>query len=272
MIVFLDTEFTDLLNPQLLSLGLVTLDGREHYVELNLTTDVGQVRRKASSDFVREEVLDMWGRIPGSSATEWEMGRRTGEWLLQLHEKSGTRVEVAFDYAADFEMMARAIRESGLWDRVREIVIPVDVGPLTGSPEGEIAAEECFRELSRRGLRRHHALADAGALRAAYISVKAVSLQMASKDRPSRSEKRLEAVAANGTNIANRAKKRVSIKQMSFPSAEWCWAVDELVDGIHELISPTGELNLHTSSLSLAAIRAMAESIRKLEADNEGEG
>jgi hypothetical protein len=28
MIVFLDTEFTDLLRPQLLSLGLVALDGR----------------------------------------------------------------------------------------------------------------------------------------------------------------------------------------------------------------------------------------------------
>lgn len=103
------------------------------------------------------------------------MGRRPGEWLLQLAEESGTRVEVAFDYEADFELMARAIREAGLWDRVREIVIPVDVGPLTGSPEGEIASEQCFRELSRR----HYALADAGALRAAYAAVKAMALQMA---------------------------------------------------------------------------------------------
>ena len=31
MIDFLDTEFTSLLEPQLLSVGLVTLDGREHY-------------------------------------------------------------------------------------------------------------------------------------------------------------------------------------------------------------------------------------------------
>ena len=34
MLVFLDTEFTDLLNPELLSLGLATLDGREFYAEL----------------------------------------------------------------------------------------------------------------------------------------------------------------------------------------------------------------------------------------------
>lgn len=181
MIVFLDIEFTAFSNPEILSLGLITLDGREHYVELDLSTNVGQARRKAASDFVHDEVLEMWGRIPGASATEWEMGRRTGEWLLQLAEESGTRVEVAFDYQTDFELLSDAVRESGLelWNRVREVVIPVDVGPLTGNPAGEIAAEQCFRELGRRGLRRHHALADAGALRAAYIAIKAVALQMA---------------------------------------------------------------------------------------------
>ncbi len=78
MIVFIDTEFTDLLNPELLSIGLVTLDGREHYVELDIT--------------------------------------------------------------------------------------------------GELSAEACFRELNNRGLQRHHALADALALRAAYIDVKAEAL------------------------------------------------------------------------------------------------
>jgi hypothetical protein len=177
---FLDTEFTDLVHPELLSLGLVTLDGREHYVELDLTRDIGRARVKASSDFVRfEGVLDMWGLIPDAACDYTEMGRRTGEWLLRLAAESGSRVEVAFDYSTDFELMEYAIRDSGLWDRVREVVTPVDVGPLTGSPEGEIAAEECFRELRRRGLGRHHALADANALRAAYIAVKAVAMQMA---------------------------------------------------------------------------------------------
>lgn len=184
MIVFLDTEFTDLLDPKLLSIGLVTLDGREYYVELDLNSDVGRARRTAASDFVRYGgVLDMWNRIWGATSTEWEMGRRTGEWLLKLAEESGTRVEVAFDYDADYELMEYAIRDSGLWDQVREVVLPVNVGALTGSPEGEIAAEECFRapELRRRGLSRHHALADAHALRAAYMAVKSVAVEMARK-------------------------------------------------------------------------------------------
>ena len=178
-LVFLDTEFTDLTHPQLLSMGIVALDGREHYVELDMSTEVGMARRKASSEFVRNEgVLDQWGRIPGATSTAWEMGRRTGEWLLVLAETSGTRVELAFDYPTDFELMQHAIRDAGIWDRVREVVFPVDIGPLTGHPEGEIAAEICFREQHRRGLSRHHALADACGLRAAYIAVKAMGMKM----------------------------------------------------------------------------------------------
>ena len=60
-LAFLDTEFTDLLNPELLSLGLVTFDGLdEHYVELDLSSDTGRARVKASGNFVRGGVLDMW--------------------------------------------------------------------------------------------------------------------------------------------------------------------------------------------------------------------
>lgn len=180
MLVFLDTEFTDLLNPELLSLGLVTLDGREHYAELDLTTDTGKARVKASSDFVRYGgVLDFWGLVPGATGTEWEMGRRTGEWLLALAEETGTRIEIAFDYSTDYELMEYAIRDAGLWDQVREVVLPVNVHPITGTIDGELAAEACFRELGKRGgrgLKRHHALADALALRAAYMAVKAAAL------------------------------------------------------------------------------------------------
>lgn len=172
-LAFLDTEFTDLLHPELLSLGLVTLDGlNEHYVEIDLGSDTGKARVKASGAFVRGGVLDMWGLVPGATCTESEMGHRTGEWLLGLTEKSGTRVEVAFDYSTDHELMEHAIRDSGLWDRVREVVIPVNVNAITGTIEGELAAEASYRETAGRGLNRHHSLADALALRASYIQVK----------------------------------------------------------------------------------------------------
>lgn len=107
------------------------------------------------------------------------MGRRTGEWLLTLATETGTRIEVAFDYGVDYELMEYAIRDAGLWDQVREVVLPVNVNPITGSITGELAAEACFREMGKRGgrgLKRHHALADALALRAAYMEVKATLL------------------------------------------------------------------------------------------------
>lgn len=185
VLIFLDTEFTDLLNPELLSLGLVTLDGREHYAELDLTTDTGKARVKASSDFVRYGgIFDMWGLVPGSTGTEWEMGRRTGEWLLGLAAESGAKIEVAFDYSMDYELMEYVIRDAGIWDQVREVVLPVNVNPITGTITGEMGAEACFRELRKRGLKRHHALADALALRAAYIDVKAEALAHTHKGKP----------------------------------------------------------------------------------------
>ena len=182
-IVFLDTEFTDLLQPELLSLGLVTLDPlnspRELYVELDLATDIGRARREASSDFAAFGVLELWGLIPGSTSTEWEMGRRAGEWLLQLAAEAGTRIEIAFDYSTDYELLEYAIRDSGLWDQVRDVVVPVNVDKVTGTIDGELAAEECFRGLAKRGLQRHHALADALALRAAYVAVKSIAIARA---------------------------------------------------------------------------------------------
>ncbi len=179
MIIFIDTEFTDLLNPELLSLGLVTLDGREHYAELDLTTEAGKARVKASSAFVKNDIFDLWGLVPGATGTESEIGRRTGEWLLALAAETGHRIEIAFDYSTDYELMEYAIRDAGLWDQVREVVLPVNVNSITGTIIGELAAEACFRELGKRGgrgLKRHHALADALALRAAYMAVKAAAL------------------------------------------------------------------------------------------------
>jgi hypothetical protein len=174
MLVFIDAEFTELLKPALLSLGLVTLDGREHYVELDLATDIGQARRKASTEFVRDQVLDQWGLVPGASCRYLDMGRRTGEWLLGLSLESGTRVEVAFDYPSDFELLERAMRDSGLWERVQGVVNPVNIGDLVASFDADLAAEGAFEEIKERGLGRHHALADAMALRASFQSVQAL--------------------------------------------------------------------------------------------------
>ncbi len=167
MIAFLDTEFTDLPNPKLLSLGLADLVGQEFYAELDLESDIGKARIKASSEFVRYNgVIDQWGLIPGASGTEWEFGRRAGEWILERAADVGQKIEIAFDYSPDYELFEYAIRDAGLRDQAREVVIPRNVNAITGTITGELAAEECYRSLRVRGIGRHHALA----LRAAYIA------------------------------------------------------------------------------------------------------
>ena len=169
MITFLDSEFTDLLDPQLLSLGLADLEGREFYAELDLDSDIGKARLKASLEFIRYNgVIAPWGLIQGASGTEWEMGRRAGEWVLGLAADVGQKNEIAFDYPMDYELLEYAIRDTGLWEKVREVVIPRNVQAITGTITGELTAEEGYRSLKVRRLGRHHALADALALRTAY--------------------------------------------------------------------------------------------------------
>lgn len=171
MIAFLDTEFTNLLDPQWLSLGFADLGGQEFYAELALESDIGKARIKASSEFVRYNgVIAQWGLIPGASGTEWQIGRRAGEWILARAANAGQKLEIAFDYSMDYELLEYAIRDAGLWEQVREVVVPRNVDAITGTITGELAAEECYRSLKARGLGRHHALADALALRAAYVA------------------------------------------------------------------------------------------------------
>src|SRR5688572_4786355 len=98
MKVFLDTEFSNFMHPRLLSIGLVTLEEpiREIYLELDLSTLEGQARRRAANDFVKSEVLPLWGRVPRARVSLFEMCRRIPAWLDEL-ATSGV-VEVLFDY------------------------------------------------------------------------------------------------------------------------------------------------------------------------------
>ena len=75
-LVYLDTEFTDLLYPELLSVGLVTHDAAEHYVELDMSSANGVALQHKASTMVVENVLSQWGRVSGASCTREEMGKR----------------------------------------------------------------------------------------------------------------------------------------------------------------------------------------------------
>jgi hypothetical protein len=171
--IFIDTEFTNLTRPELLSLGMVTSDGHEHYVELDLDDPASAPILGRASDFVRHGgVLEQWGRVAGSAADHAEMGRRTAEWMLIQVGRLGQPIRVAFDYDPDFELLRRLLQGGGQWGVVvGNLLRPFNVNETTSCFDAALGADAAYQQLKRRGLEPHHALADAHALRAAVIAV-----------------------------------------------------------------------------------------------------
>lgn len=159
MIIFFDTEFTDL-HPaaKLISIGLVSEDGREFYAELSDTYRLPDV-----SGFVREAVLPL---LHGGDAllTMGELTLRLGNWL------------------EDFEQPIRLATDSRTWDWpwVHKIFEIPGTWPtnLDGHPlllnmnyqNNYKAFAPAIENAFAGGLRRHHALDDAKANRLGWIA------------------------------------------------------------------------------------------------------
>ncbi|WP_244361800.1 3'-5' exoribonuclease [Burkholderia pseudomallei] len=140
MRIFVDTEFTDFIDCDLISIALVADDGREFYAE---RTDFNH---QACSAFVREAVIPQLGQYPERMFSRASLHAALHEWLEQFG--GGT-------FCMDFH---------GDWDLLVDI--------LDGVPEGWDAAliwdqadkarlESYFQQFGGR----HHALHDARALR-----------------------------------------------------------------------------------------------------------
>ena len=155
MLVFLDTEFTRLARPDLISMGLVTEDGREFYAE---RTDYIETQ---CSDFVRETVQPLLGHVPGAACSQPELTDRVREWFRHLPEPA----TVVFDSEKDWLLLAVAM-----------------LGRPHSKPPGDFAKrlyldssiitqrvfEQAHNLTYTQDWPMHHALADARALMAGY--------------------------------------------------------------------------------------------------------
>jgi len=171
--IFLDTEFTNFVSPALLSFSMVSLDKHEIYAELDLVLDpIGQERSRVASKFTRDVVISQFGRMPASKCSAQELGERAGEWLIARARDARGRITIAYDYDGDFGLLRDALTAAGFWDRVQPVLLVENVYRGVSSAEGKRAAGASWLESSLyRGLERHHALADALALRAAWEAV-----------------------------------------------------------------------------------------------------
>lgn len=157
MLVFLDTEFTDFMRPDLISIGLVAEDGREFYAERN------DYRREDCNDFVVSDVLPLLYRVPNTRCSEAHLTFRLREWFEVL----GEPVTLVFDYSVDWELLVNALLGGGMHDQ-----LPINIREKWLLPR-EIVSDSVFRHAQMASYSKewplHHALADARALCSAYM-------------------------------------------------------------------------------------------------------
>ena len=163
--VFLDTEFTSLRRPELLSLGMVDQFGAWFYGEIDLLSAPASFTRGIGR-FPREHVIPQFGRVPGSGAVVDVIAKRAVRWLDALQ---ATVIFVAYDFAADFDLLEELLGVST--DKTLTSLKPTHVGYLLDDADGERAAAHSYLESARMRLGPHHALAEAFALRARFNAV-----------------------------------------------------------------------------------------------------
>lgn len=164
--IWMDCEFTSLdeRRAELLSVGLVAGNGAECYVEL-----LDATLRSHCSTFTLDTVLPLFGLMPGAGAKSYvELATRVTDYLVAF----GEPVAIVYDYNADRELLEHALRRASAWgvleERIAWQLAPADVLDLDAAQEA-MANSWWLSELE--GLARHHALADARALRAACLTV-----------------------------------------------------------------------------------------------------
>jgi hypothetical protein len=146
--VFIDTEFTDFVDPHLISLGMSAESGEEFYVEVPYP-------EKRCSEFVRETVIPLLGHIPDSACSLDDLRIRIIVWV-EIVKQRDEEVEICFDYETDWDLFVTAMdNRVPPWCRRRLV-------------EHNINELLRFDFHQRYKLPEHHALYDAMANRYAF--------------------------------------------------------------------------------------------------------
>jgi len=148
VLLFIDTEFTDLLGPVLISIGIVAQTGPELYAEIPF------VDAKCTA-FVRETVLPQLGKEPNAACSKFELRSRILTWIETIRP-GGEEVVICGDNQVDIDLLCDALdyRLPGWMEFL-----------LIGHDVDQSLISRFFLE---EGLSKHHALHDARANRYAY--------------------------------------------------------------------------------------------------------
>lgn len=148
--LFLDTEFTDLVpDNKLISIALVSEDGRYFYAELTDTYELGDC-----SEFVKANVLPILKGGPKMS--EYECALKISQWIEDLGDKHILALD---NISWDYPHLKKLIEMTSLWpanlervDYFKFVVMDDDAQAIVYDNKFDI----------------HNALDDAQAMRIAY--------------------------------------------------------------------------------------------------------
>lgn len=159
-IIFLDTEFTSLSEPYLISIGLIDEYGRELYLELE------GISPEICSPFVIEHVLPL---LDGSKLRPIDFAKRISDFFAFYSDSNSSllsrlrgEVEVSLFCDApryDIELLKPFLPPKLRW----EMAVP-SFGSELEENSFRLEQESAYAS----GLRRHHALDDARAMRRAW--------------------------------------------------------------------------------------------------------
>ncbi len=99
--IFIDTEFTDFVNCDLISLGMVTESGQEFYGENT------QYERQWASDFVKATVLPLCNFVENGFSRS-ELGAKAWQWLDDL---DADEIIILVDYQTDYTLLLDLLGE-----------------------------------------------------------------------------------------------------------------------------------------------------------------
>ena len=154
MLIFCDTEFTDFIDCDLISIGLVAEDGKsEFYAERN------DYESSWCNPFVQSAVLPQLGQNIDVICSRDELSQRLWTWFAALPR----HVKVACDSMHDRDLLWDAFDE-GLPENLDRTVM--DLRQLIDTT---VFHQAVCRYQSERG-RWHHALHDARAHRAGWLA------------------------------------------------------------------------------------------------------
>jgi hypothetical protein len=172
VMVFYDGEFTDLQrDSELLSIGFVLMDGdAELYIEI-ADADVG-----ASSDFVKETVLPLFGRHAPEVLTRADAAARIEGWLDALRNGDRKRpIHLVADSGWDWLHLASLfpgrLPRGPSWASKLNLVSRT-VQHLLDQSGSHRTFHEAVAEYHRQHGEQHHALVDARALKAGWEAVR----------------------------------------------------------------------------------------------------